>query len=82
MKVAMRPVASSSETEDALTGVRSGAAFVTMKVVASTVNESMRVPDGTSKDALMVAPGHVPTALAVGLVSMTEIGGWVSKVQT
>ena len=72
VKVAMRPVAASTITDAAATGVAPGAGPVTMKVAVVTVDGSSRNPEGTLNAALILAPGHTPVAPAVGLVESTD----------
>ena len=73
VNVAMRPVAASSTTEEAVTGVEAGAGPVTVKLAVVTVDASMRKPDGTLKVALILASAHTPAAPAAGLVDSTDI---------
>ena len=65
----MRPVAASSNTDAALTGVTPGP--VTMKVAAFTVDGSIRVPEGTEKVALTLALGQTPDPPVAGVVELT-----------
>ena len=87
LKVAIRPVATSSTTDDAITGVIAGAGPVTVNVAVVIDRGSIRNPEGTLKVALMLAPGHTPVAFADGLVLTTEtfagaVGPAVVNVQT
>ena len=70
--MAICPVAASSETDAAVTGVEAGAGPVTMKVEDVTVVGFRRNPEGTVKVALTAEVGQIPVALAAGLVESTE----------
>src|SRR5580700_3282130 len=72
VNVAICPVAASSETVAAATGVEAGAGPVTMKVADVTVVGFRRNPEGTVKVALMADAGQTPLALGAGLVDSTE----------
>ena len=74
VKVAIVPVAESSVTDAAVTGVNVGAGPASVNVAAVTLRGSMRKPTGTVKVALMVAFGHTADWPAVGLVDLTETG--------
>ena len=71
VKVAMRPVATSSTTEDASTLVPPGP--VSVKLPALIVAGSMRRPEGTAKVALMASVRQTLAAPSAGLVDATLI---------
>ena len=78
VNVAIRPVAASSTTDAAVTGVKAGP--VRVKVVDVSVDGSIRKPDGTLKVALTLAFGHTVVAPAAGLVDNTETFGGIGGV--
>ena len=73
VKVATLPVAASSDTDAAITGVDAGAEPLTIKVAAVKDDGSKRAPEGTVKVALMVALGHTLEAALAGEIERTEI---------
>ena len=78
VKVAIRPVAASSTTDAAVTGVKAGP--IKVKVVDVNVDGSIRKPEGTLKVALTLAFGHTPVAPTAGLVDITETFGGMGGV--
>jgi hypothetical protein len=73
VKVAMWPVALSTEIVAAVTGTRPGAGPTTVKFTALTVSGSRRRPEGTLNVAFTVALGQTAVAAAAGLVDRTVI---------
>ena len=83
----MLPVAPSSTTDPAVTGVDAGAGPVKRKVAAVMADGSMRKPAGSLNVALTAALGQTLPAFAAGLVDSTEmlagvVAAAVVKLQT
>src|SRR5687767_11684906 len=76
----MRPVAASSATDAAATGVEPGP--VRLNVAVLIVAGSMRTPEGTLKVAFRGAPGHTPEAALSGTTALTVGAALVATLPT